>query len=74
MLALPASHPLALLDLSGCVYLRVVDLTLAGLCELRLNACRTLYRLRMRCECHGGTVSHPVCVGCLLLFAPHPAT
>lgn len=49
VLHLPASHPLASLDLSNCHYLQVLDLHLAGLTTLNLSACRTLYRLRMRC-------------------------
>eukprot|EP00775_Hariotina_reticulata_P012817 gene12817-12944_t len=48
VIQLPTSHPLALLDLSGCHYLRLVDLAVKGLQQLNLNACRTLYRLRVR--------------------------
>lgn len=49
VLHLPASHPLASLDLSNCHYLQLLDLNLSGLTTLNLSACRTLYRLRMRC-------------------------
>eukprot|EP00879_Flechtneria_rotunda_P013445 GHRR01014038.1.p1 GENE.GHRR01014038.1~~GHRR01014038.1.p1 ORF type:complete len:724 (+),score=273.34 GHRR01014038.1:1101-3272(+) len=49
VLHLPASHPLTILDLSNCHYLRMVDLHLARLQQLNLSACRTLYRLRVRC-------------------------
>eukprot|EP00878_Enallax_costatus_P012802 GHUV01013369.1.p1 GENE.GHUV01013369.1~~GHUV01013369.1.p1 ORF type:complete len:593 (+),score=209.00 GHUV01013369.1:1222-3000(+) len=46
---MPASHPLATLDLSNCHFLRKVDLHLNHLRQLNVAACRTLYRLRMRC-------------------------
>lgn len=49
VLHLPSTHPLSSLDLSQCHFLQLLDLHLAGLTTLNLSACRTLYRLRMRC-------------------------
>jgi hypothetical protein len=45
---LPASHPLAVLDLSHCHHLRVLDVGLQHLRQLNVAGCRTLYRLRLR--------------------------
>lgn len=48
VLQMPGRHPLASLDLSGCAFLRLVELALPALATLNLSGCRTLYRLRMR--------------------------
>lgn len=48
-LQLPAAHPLEALDLSHCHYLRELTLSCPRLRRANLSACRTLFRLRVRC-------------------------
>jgi hypothetical protein len=45
---LPGGHPLQVLDLSGCAYLRELNLVTPHLTTLHLNKAATLHRLRLK--------------------------
>lgn len=45
---LPATHPLASLDLSGCHGLRELTVAAPRLASLNLSGCGSMFRLRLR--------------------------